>query len=301
MKASCLVKWCAAFLLLAGPVVLAGPRAGSYQTYQSGDWATLSSWEVYEKGTGWRAPTEDEGVPGAESYVTIRAGHEVRVVGGNDVGYLTIERGNESVGPGSLEITSGAELTVHVALKMPQRPRETEPGRILFTGSGETPGTLASEGDLAIAGDVEVIGTSGGVIRTRDGSQDIAIGRFANVRAVGGPLTLTGMVEMDGTLVADGASSVIVNGEGIGSGSSGTWRVTHPRARIEFDTVRVISLNAGRIHVERGELDVAVDMKTLGSVTTGPDARVTVRPGTSFDAPRSIESMRVSRDRAERR
>ena len=280
-------------LLVTGPPCLAGSDGGTYRSGVSGDWNSLATWEISDPSAGWRVPTQEEGVPQARDHATIQAGHTVTVATREEIGKLHIERGTEQYGGGVLEIVGGVILTVHRDLQMPQRPREFEAPLIVFSGTGPEAGVLESRPPLGIGGDVRVTGEAGGHIRTRNPSHLLSIGRFARIQVSGGPLTLGGALSMNGTVAADGPHAVVINGQTIRAGSSGTWHIRHPQARMSIETLEPVSLRTGTIRIDQGELHVAVDMQTLGTVTKADDARITVRPGRSFDAPRSLTAVGV--------
>jgi len=211
------------------------------------------------------------------------------VSGRTQIETLVINRSSGDLGPGMLEIVSGGWITIRRQLKMPQRPRESQAGRIVFSGAGAQPGVLESRAPLAIGGDVIVSGAAGGEIRTRNPAHLLSFGRFSNVQVTEGPLTVSGSVSMDGTVELDGPTELRVQGRNLRDGSSGTWYVKNSRARLTIATDEPVALRAGTIRLARGTLDVAVDMKTDGSVIRGSEARINVDPGRTFEAPQLID------------
>lgn len=123
---------------------------------------------------------------------------------------------------------------------------------------------------------------AGGVIRTARSWFMIAIARQARLSATGGPLTISGAMEMDGQVIADGPYTVTVTGHHLKEGSSGLWKIAHPAARIKFDTARPIALSSGRIVVEEGTLDITTDFEISGNVTN-KRGTINVAPNRSFD------------------
>jgi len=283
MQATFLVKSAAIILLLGGPVAWGGPGAGVYQSASSGDWAALSTWEIKDASTGWRPATVDDGVPEINDAAVIGPGHTVTVSGAQEVGKLRIERGTDQSVPGVLQITDGGFITIGEGLKMPQRPRETAAGRIVFSGTGRVPGVLESLIPIGIGGDIEVTGDAGGIVRTQNPAHLLSIGRFSRITASGGPLTLGGALSMDGTVVADGPHSVRVTGDAVRPGSSGEWIIAHPQAQVSFETTQKVFLRSGEIDVRQGTLDLATDFEAAG-VTRGPDGRINVHEGKAFSA-----------------
>ena len=89
-----------AMLIVAG-VSSAEPPDGAYRSRVNGDWATLSSWEIYHGEAGWHIPLPTDGTPTADHRVTIQAGHTITVTGEQHVGKLHIERGTGTAGPGT--------------------------------------------------------------------------------------------------------------------------------------------------------------------------------------------------------
>jgi len=65
-------------------------QTGDYRSKQSGGWADLSSWEIYD-GENWNAATG--GVPGGSSTVTIATGHTVTIAATTSVRNLIILNG----------------------------------------------------------------------------------------------------------------------------------------------------------------------------------------------------------------
>ncbi len=283
MTSKCDRKIVAAILLVAAGPAFAGPDGDAYRSRTSGDWGILSTWEISDAGGVWRAATFEDGIPGDGDKATIRAGHTVFVGDDTRVERVVIERAQQGLDAGTLEIVGGARLTLTGGLTMARRPKDTASARLVFSGSGQHPGVLFTNSTLDVYGDVEVIGPAGGEIRTAKPDTLVCIGRHAVVRATGGPISIGGTVEMDGKVIADGPHAVTLDGDSLGRGSSGTWQSRHPGSSIRLKTSRPISLKSGRFEIEKGALDVATDFSVGGRVVRKADAAINVESGRQFE------------------
>ncbi|NOT02131.1 MAG: hypothetical protein HOP29_16090 [Phycisphaerales bacterium] len=292
------VVWAILPVLALPCAALADAGAATYRSRTSGDWLNPATWEISDPTAGWRVATIDDGVPIIDDRAAIQAGHVVTVMGKAEIGKLLIERGTADADAGALGITGGSVLTIGEGLKMPQQPQEFAAGRIVFSGAGRAPGTIFARTSIGIGGDVEVIGSAGGVFETRHPDHTVGVGRFAQISATGGPLTFDTALSMDGKVIADGPHAVRVIGPEVREGSSGKWVIAHPRARVSFETEKRVHLRAGEVDVREGVLETAVDFEAE-RVTRGAAGRIEVCEGKSFSARQLTEEKAIQADAAD--
>ncbi len=263
---------CRGFVLLAGmsgiltSVAVSEPNDGDFRSKQNGSWGSYLTWDRYDAknalvgGPGWE-PTSPGQIPGFSNLATIREGHAVFTSSvGRLIGTLILE--DSATVPGKLEIRSTGigstqSVTVYAALLMENSL--ANPGEIFFsdTGTAGVVGKLIANTNITIAGKIRSqAAVRGGSIETL-GSSVLTIGPSAVVEASAGPLTLTGNIEMDGTVRANGPYLLTVSGAPR-SGSSGKWEVTNASAVLRFNTTSALTMDssAGYILLEAGTLDI---------------------------------------------
>lgn len=274
-------------LLIAGPAAF-GAQDGEFQTKNTrpGQWDNPDTWEIFDSSldpSGWRDLEQEDATPSNRSTVTIRAGHTVIVEGDESIGRLRMQRGTENTSGAVLDINGGS-LEINRALSMVKRPKTSAPPRIVFSARTGRPGLLQANQGIAIGGTIEVTGEAGGIVRLVHPDHHISFGGRGVMAATGGPLTIDGEIEMDGQVIADGPYQVTIIGAGPRIGSSGKWRLAHPKATIRFDTNRDLNLRSAKFLIDDGTLDVAVRMETSGEIRRSKRGVINVRAGGEFNA-----------------
>jgi len=247
-----------------GTAVFAEPNDGDFRSKQGGSWGSIATWQRYNAkdallgGPGWQNAIT---IPGVGHLATIREGHSVFTSGASrNIGTLIIEDSNAT--PGKLEIRStGASglqsVTVTFALQMENTL--TNPGEVFFTDGGlaGTVGKLIAAGNITVSGKVYCQApVRGGSVETF-GSAVLTVAPMAVIEAPSGPLALTGNVEMDGTVRANGAYALTVGGA-LRIGSSGNWVVSHSSGTLRFNTTNPLTIDCsvGYILIQAGTFDV---------------------------------------------
>ena len=119
---------------------------GDYRTQASGNWNSVSSWQVYNN--GWvnasSTPTSSDGK------ITIKSGHTITVSSSVTADQLTIE---ENAG---ITVATGADLSINngtsTDLRVYGTLRKEGSGRILYSGSGTTTSTFYDGSLFQLAG-----------------------------------------------------------------------------------------------------------------------------------------------------
>lgn len=119
---------------------------GDYRTQSSGNWNSISTWQVYNN--GWvnasSTPTSSDGK------ITIKSGHSVTVTAGVTADQVEVEEN------GSLVVADGVDLKINngtsTDLRVYGTLRKEGSGRILYTGSGTTTSTFYDGSLFQLAG-----------------------------------------------------------------------------------------------------------------------------------------------------
>ena len=119
---------------------------GDYRTQASGNWNSVSSWQVYNN--GWvnasSTPTSSDGK------ITIKSGHTVTVTSSVTVDQVTVE---EDAG---ITVATGVDLSINngtsTDLRVYGTLRKEGSGRILYSGSGTTTSTFYEGSLFQLAG-----------------------------------------------------------------------------------------------------------------------------------------------------
>lgn len=117
------------------------PVAGDYQSHQSGDWTSLSTWERYD-GTSWVTPAPDYPVYNNSGKTTIKNGHTVTVSStlANGSGYIHLTTVNLG---GQIIVNSGATLKL-------ANDGDSNTTDFLVNGDVNVNGSMQTNGNCAI-------------------------------------------------------------------------------------------------------------------------------------------------------
>jgi|GEM_PF-1046586 len=125
------------------------PVAGDYQSHQSGDWATLSTWERYD-GVNWVTPAPAYPVYNNAGITNILNGHTISVSANlaNGSGYIHLTKVNQG---GQLIVNSGVTLNI---------ANDGSPSTA--TADLQVDGTVTQQGTIGTNGNVSLVINNGG-------------------------------------------------------------------------------------------------------------------------------------------
>jgi hypothetical protein len=238
-------------MLLSSAVLLALVLAGavSAQTVysvQSGDWNTLSTWEVDPGGANQ--------IPTAANLTYISPSHTIDISAGGDAEYLIVGQDDFSVTTGLATLNVGPGAALNLVGDDPGGNGNSL--SVGFTGTdgriNQTGGTITSNqwsylGNNTDGGGSDgLLDISGGIFQTAGPNGHLAVGHEGGVGTVvqtGGDVTISGDLRMgssptdtgDSSYTISGNSSLTVNGSAfMGTNNDAEFRVIGSGPSIQF-------------------------------------------------------------------
>lgn len=272
----------AAAILATGSAIATAQSQGDYRSDSSCttacDWSQAGSWDEWDNTVGWQ---DASSAPGSATDCTIRAGHIMEVKLVETCASLVIED-NSGGTPGTLRIltsssSGGSKLTIDDNVGLNMHAITTPHALIEFSAGTSTlyAGELALSRSVSADGDIHA--TNKGKITTAS-AYTLTLPSQGRVESQsGGVLTIDGKFEMDGNVTATYGTVTIGGtvGGGIRLGSNGQLKITESTGKITIADAETVTVTAGNIFVEDGELVLDITF-TTGAGLTWTGGRITV-------------------------